>query len=158
MGTHPIFESDFDCLTECCTGYIPHGTLIEANIPSEFTENLNVRKFKEMSTSNLFAYFSVKNEHAVAKVTVQGKRIREGAKGKIIRINAGPKQRSENSSHGFIECHETGETYYFSLALNGNLRWVDWAAEEMSFDIVTRQGRNRKETKMAINLTSTAAK
>ena len=58
---------------------------------------------------------SVKNEHAVAKVTVQGKRIRDGAKGKIIRINAGPKQRSENSSHGFIECDETGETYYFSL-------------------------------------------
>merc|ERR1712130_266471 len=20
MGTHPIFESDFDCLTECCVG------------------------------------------------------------------------------------------------------------------------------------------
>jgi len=20
MGTHPIFESDFDCLTDCCEG------------------------------------------------------------------------------------------------------------------------------------------
>ena len=41
-------------------------------------------------------------------------------------------------------------------ALNKNLRWVDWAAEEMSFDVVTRLGVDGRESKMAINLKSTA--
>ena len=58
---------------------------------------------------------SLASEEAVAKVNVQGKRIREGSKGKIVRIIAEPKQRKENSSYGFIECDETGETFYFSL-------------------------------------------
>jgi len=27
MGTHPIFESDFDCLTECCERFRPESEL-----------------------------------------------------------------------------------------------------------------------------------
>merc|ERR1712130_133269 len=43
MGTHPIFESDFDCLTDKMSVYIPVGGLVRTLFPSNVFVRLNGR-------------------------------------------------------------------------------------------------------------------
>merc|ERR1712193_108707 len=48
MGTHPIFESDFDCLTECVSDRMPLNVLYESPVGFALFSVLDEGKFKEV--------------------------------------------------------------------------------------------------------------
>merc|ERR1712131_90759 len=57
MGTHPIFESDFDCLTECC-----HVFLFFALLQSEprlFSQTCHINIMNLSHTSQLISWNSI---------------------------------------------------------------------------------------------------
>merc|ERR1711917_158435 len=54
MGTHPIFESDFDCLTECC--HVFHFFVLLQSEPRLFFQNCHINIMNLNHTSQLILW------------------------------------------------------------------------------------------------------
>merc|ERR1712210_393862 len=63
MGTHPIFESDFDCLTECfetsTIHLLPHGPLRDVSTRSNMRWKLSNKEVLQLESSRKLMPYSL---------------------------------------------------------------------------------------------------